>query len=304
LMAHDIGAGDEVITTPYSFFATAGSIARLGARPVFVDIESDSFNLDPHQLRDAITPRTRAILPVHLFGRSADMGAIGAIAADAGIPVIEDAAQSIGATLDGRRAGGIGTSGCFSFFPAKNLGCFGDGGLVTTDDEALAERFRRIRNHGGARKYFHSEVGGNFRLDTLQAAVLRVKLPALEGWTSEREANAARYEALFEAHGLRDRVTLPKPGPGRHVWNQYVIRVPAERRDPVVEGLRSASIGCAVYYPRPLHLQPCFEDLGFGPGAMPEAERAARETVAIPVAPGVTAAHQEEVISTLGRLLG
>lgn len=304
LMALGVGPGDEVLTTPYSFFATAGVIHRLGARPVFADIEPESFNLDPRQVAAALTPRTRAIIVVHLFGRSADLDALGAIAKDAGVPLIEDAAQSIGAEWGGRRVGGIGAVGCFSFFPAKNLGAFGDGGLVTTGDEALAARLGAIRTHGGTRRYLHDEVGGNFRLDALQAAILRVKLPWLEEWTAARQDNAARYAALFAASGLGERVGLPAPGPGRPVWNQYVVRIRDGRRNDVFDALVDAGIGRAVYYPRPLHLQPCFAYLGLPLGALPEAERASREALALPVAPGTSASDQERVVQVISGALG
>ena len=304
LMALDVGPGDEVVTTTYSFFATVGSIARLGARPVLVDIDPESFNLDPERIEEVLSERTRAIMPVHLFGRAADMGRIGAIAARHRLPVVEDAAQAIGAEHSGRRVGSIGELGCLSFFPAKNLGCFGDGGLVTTDDAELAERVRRLRTHGGQKQYDHQEVGGNFRLDTLQAAVLRVKLPELDTWTRLRQDAAWRYHELFAAHGLADRVTVPSPGPGRHVWNQYVVRVLGGRRDQVLEALRAAGIGCAVYYAKPLHEQPCFAALGYAPEAFPEATRAASEALALPIAPGVSADDQAVVVTTIARALG
>lgn len=298
LMALDVGAGDDVVTTPYSFFATAGVIARLGARPVFCDIEADSFNLDPAKLEAAMTPKTKAIIVVHLFGRSADMDAIGAIAEAHGVPVIEDAAQAIGAEWKGQRVGGIGRVGCFSFFPTKNLGGMGDGGMITTSDDALAERLRSVRKHGAKQRYQHTEVGGNFRLDTLQAAIIRVKMKRLDGWTDARAQAAGRYDALFAEAGLTDRVGLPDPGPYRSVWNQYVIRLPGQR-DAVREALKAAGIGCSVYYPLALSEQPCFADLGHGPGSFPEAERAARETLAIPVAPGLTADQQREVVDAI-----
>lgn len=304
LMALDVGPGDEVVTTPYTFFATAGAVARVGARPVFCDIEAESFNMDPQLLERAITSRTKAIIVVHLFGRSANMEAIGAIAEQHGLPVIEDAAQAIGAEWEGRRVGGIGRVGCFSFFPAKNLGCLGDGGLVTTGDSALADRIRRIRKHGGERRYLHREVGGNFRLDAIQAAVLRVKLPLLEGWTAERQDNAMRYGELLRAAGLSSLVTAPEPGPGRHVWNQYVLRIGGGRRSDAFDALKDSDIGCAVYYPVPLHLQPCFADLPLPPTGLPVAEQAAEEALALPIAPGVTLDQQEQVISTLKDALG
>ena len=302
LMALDIGPGDEVVTTPYTFFATAGAIARVGAKPVFADIEADSFNLSPAAVRGAITDRTRAIVVVHLFGRSADMDAIQSVARSRNIPVIEDAAQAIGAEWNGVRVGGIGDLGCFSFFPAKNLGALGDGGLVTTRSAELADRLRRLRKHGAHRRYMHDEVGGNFRLDALQAAVLRVKLPALEGWISARQDNAYRYTELFQDAGLHD-VVLPEPGPGRHVWNQYVVRIPDGRRTDVFDALKDEGIGCAVYYPLPLHQQPCFSSLPLPATGFPESERASRETLALPVAPGLTADQQAQVVGAIRRVL-
>ncbi|MEC9072915.1 MAG: DegT/DnrJ/EryC1/StrS family aminotransferase [Myxococcota bacterium] len=305
LMALDVGRGDEVVTTPYTFFATAGAIARVGAQPVFCDINAQSFNMDPELLERSITSRTKAIIVVHLFGRTADMDAIGAIAERHGLPVIEDAAQAIGSEWEGRRAGGIGRVGCFSFFPAKNLGCLGDGGLVTTGDSALADRLRRIRKHGGERRYLHREVGGNFRLDALQAAVLRVKLPYLEGWTSDRQDNAMRYGELLSGAGLSGTSVIPPdPGPGRHVWNQYVLRVTDGRRSDAFDALRDAGIGCAVYYPVPLHLQPCFADLPRPAAGLPVSEKAAEEALALPIAPGLSLTQQEQVVATLKGVLG
>ncbi len=295
LMALDIGPGDEVITTAFTFVATAGSIARLGATPVFVDIEPSSLNLSIPAVEAALTPRTRAIVAVHLFGRAIDMGALNAVAARAGVPVVEDAAQSIGAEWDGRRVGGLGTVGCFSFFPAKNLGCLGDGGLVTTTDGELADKIRCLRTHGSRRKYYYDAIGGNFRLDTLQAAVLRVKLPHLEDWTTQRQDHAQYYLEHLRAEGLEEHLQLPDPGPGRHVWNQFVVRVPG-RRDELQTALKARGIGSAVYYPKPLHLQPAFASMHYAPGSLPEAERACLEVLALPVAPGLTRAHQDHVV--------
>ena len=294
LTALGIGAGDEVITSAYSFFATAGSIVRCGARPVFVDIEPATYNLDPAQVAARVTSSTRAILPVHLFGRCADMA--GLTAAAPGIPVVEDAAQAIGAEHRGKRAGALGQAGCLSFFPSKNLGGFGDGGMVTTDDAALAARARSLRAHGQSehQRYVHELVGGNFRLDALQAAVLRVKLRHLEEWTAARRGHAARYRALFaEAGGAV--VLPPDDAPGcRDAYNQFVVRV--ADRDGLVRHLAEHGVGCAVYYPRGLHAQPCFADLGCREGDFPAAEAAARESVALPVYPELTAAQQEEVV--------
>ena len=295
LMAEGIGPGDEVLTTPYTFFATAGCIARLGARPVFVDIDPGTYLIDPGQLERAVTPRTRAILPVHLFGQMAEMDPILAIARKHGLVVIEDAAQAIGAECRGRRAGSLGDYGCFSFFPSKNLGCFGDGGLVTTRDPALADRLVLLRGHGARPKYHHQMVGGNFRLDTLQAAVVLAKLPYLDGWTAARQHNAARYQALFTQAGLASApVGLPRPARDRHVYNQYVIRVP--RRDALKDFLETAGVGTEVYYPVPMHLQECFSYLGHRAGAFPESERAARETLALPVHPSLSGDQLEYVV--------
>ena len=286
LMALDIGAGDEVITTPFSFFATAGVIARLRARPVFVDIDPVSYNIEPAGIEAAITPRTRAIIPVHLYGRVADMGAISAIAQQAGVPVIEDAAQAIGARdVDGRRAGAIGDMGCFSFFPSKNLGAFGDAGMVTTNDPARDAQLRRLRVHGSEPKYYHSVVGGNFRIDALQAAVLRAKLPHLDDWSAARRRNADRYRALFADAALTERVGLPEDAPG-HIYNQFVVR--AEQRDELRAHLERSGVGTEIYYPLPLHLQECFADLGYGAGDFPHSEQAARETLALPIYPELT----------------
>ena len=304
LMALEIGEGDEVITTPYTFFATASAIHRAGARPVFVDIDPATFLIRPEQVARAITPRTRAILPVHLFGQMADMDPL-MEAASRGIAVIEDAAQAIGATAKsgGRtlRAGTVGTFGCFSFFPSKNLGGAGDGGLVTTGDHGLADRIRSLRRHGEEALYVHTRVGLNSRLDSLQAAVLRVKLPYLEQWNAAREGNAARYRRLFEAAGLNGSegpLVLPEARPGaRHTFHQYVIR--ARRRDDLMAHLRAAGIGCAIYYPIPLHLQRCFASLRHHPGDFPVSETAAASTLALPVYPELTEAMQAEVVGAI-----
>lgn len=301
LMALNVGAGDEVITTPYSFFATAGSIARLGARPVFVDIESRTYNLNPALVEDAITERTRAIMPVHLFGQCAEMDAFLEISERRGIPLIEDAAQAIGAEDGGRRAGAMSAVGCFSFYPTKNLGGAGDGGMMVTSDDALAERLRILRVHGGAMKYHHSVVGINSRLDTLQAAVLRVKLPHLDQWSDARATNAARYEKFFTDAGLCERVTLPSVRDSvRHIYNQYVIRV-GEHRDALVEILKQEGVSTEVYYPVPLHMQECFNYLGYTEGDKAQAERAARETLALPIYPELSAEQQELVVAVIQR---
>jgi dTDP-4-amino-4,6-dideoxygalactose transaminase len=295
LMSLDIGPGDEVVTTPYTFFATAGSIWRVGARPVFIDIEPDTFNLDAGRIEAVLTERTKAIMPVHLFGQTADMEAINDIADRYGLHVVEDAAQALGARQGNQPAGSLGAVGCFSFFPSKNLGALGDGGLVTTQDEALADRLKQCRNHGSKPKYFHKWVGGNFRLDTLQAAALLVKLDHLETWHEGRIANAAKYDERFR--GV-DEIVRPVVRPGRRgIYNQYVIRVP--RRDSLVAHLRKCGIGCAIYYPLSLHEQECFADLGHSRGDFPESERAARETVAIPVYPELTDDQIDYVAATV-----
>lgn len=283
LMAIDLRPGDEVVTTPYTFFATAGTIWRLGAKPVFVDIDPATYNIDPAAIEAAITPRTRAIMPVHLYGQMAEMDPIMEIATRHKLYVIEDAAQAIGSEYKGRRAGSIGHLGCFSFFPSKNLGGFGDGGMVTTNDAALAERVRLLRGHGAYPKYYHKFVGGNFRLDALQAAVLRIKLKHLDSWSEGRQRNAAIYRDLFTRAGL-SRVILPYEAPARrHIYNQFIIRVP--QRDALMKHLKEKNIGTEIYYPVPMHLQECFADLGYVRGAMPESEKAADETLALPIFP-------------------
>ena len=299
LMALEIGPGDEVVTTPFTFFATAGVIARLGARTVFVDIDPATYNIDPAGIEAVLTPQTRAIIPVHLFGRLADMDAIMPIAGAAHVPVVEDAAQAIGARdARGRQGGAIGNMGCFSFFPSKNLGAFGDAGLVTTQDEALDARLRQLRVHGMEPKYYHSMVGGNFRLDALQAAVLRVKLQQLDGWHEARRSNAARYRRLFEEYDLTRHVTLPADVPG-HIYNQFVIRV--RDRDALRSHLADAGVGTEIYYPLPLHLQECFADLGYGPGDFPHSERAAREVLALPIFPELTDEDLRHVTAAIAR---
>jgi dTDP-4-amino-4,6-dideoxygalactose transaminase len=299
LMAYDIGPGDEVITTPYTFFATVSSITRLGARPVFVDIEPDTYNIDSAKLEAAITDRTKAIEPVHLYGQCANMAEINDIAAQRGISVIEDAAQAIGAEEYRTRAGAIGAIGAFSFYPSKNLGGMGDGGFVTTNDDALAKKLVALRNHGAEEKYYHKWVGLNSRLDGFQGAVLRVKLPHLEHWTERRRENASRYRQLFTDAGLTEQITLPMEREScRHIYNQYVIRVP-NRRDDLRTYLTEHGIGSDIYYPLPLHLQECFAYLGYKHGDLPESERAANETLAIPIYPELKREQQEYVVSTI-----
>lgn len=302
LMAADVGPGAEVVTTAYTFFATAGVISRLGATPVFVDIDPDTYNMDPGAAVEALTPRTRAIVPVHLFGRCAHMDPLLEAADREGLLVVEDAAQAIGARdARGRSAGSVGDAGCFSFFPSKNLGGFGDGGMAVTDDADFAESLRILRVHGGQPKYHHSVVGGNFRLDALQAAVLRVKLPRLSEWTEARRANAARYRALFDSAGLVDRIALPEHVEG-HVYNQFVVRAP--ERDGLREHLAAHGVETAVYYPIPLHLQECFRGLGYRPGDLPASERAAEETLALPIYPELTERQQREVVDRIADFYG
>ena len=302
LMALDIKAGDEVITSPYSFFASAGEIARVGATPVFVDIDLETYNIDSGRVRAAITPRTKAILPVHLFGLPADMDPIVEVASRAGIPVIEDAAQAIGATYKGRLAGGIGRFGCFSFFPSKNLGAFGDAGLVTTNDDTLGRLARTMRVHGMEPKYHHHVIGGNFRMDALQAAVLRIKARHLEAWTDARRANATRYATLFRDADLTSHVTLPvEPPERRHIFNQFVIRTP--RRDDLRAHLTARGIGTEIYYPEPLHVQPCFSYLRHRRGDFPAAERAAAESLAIPIYGELTPAQQQTVVGAMAEFV-
>jgi dTDP-4-amino-4,6-dideoxygalactose transaminase len=297
LMALGIGPGDEVITSSFSFFATAGVIARLGARPVFVDIDSRSFNLDASNLDSKITTRCKAILPVHLFGACAEMDPILAAARKHGIAVIEDAAQAIGAKDQyNRSAGTIGSVGCFSFFPSKNLGAFGDAGMVVSQDRQLAEVIRVLRVHGGKPKYHHGFIGGNFRLDALQAAVLRVKLKYLAGWTEARRRNAARYRKYFSESGLMEQIGLPEDPPG-HIYNQFVVR--CAKRDELQNHLTTRSIGTEVYYPIPLHLQKCFADLGYKEGDFPQAEIAAREALALPIYPELSEAQQRYVVDEI-----
>lgn len=298
LMALDVGAGDEVVTTPYTFFATAGCIARVGARPVFVDIDPATFNIDPHQVEAAITPRTKAIMPVHLFGQCADMDPILEIAKRHDLPVIEDAAQAIGSEYKGKRAGSIGTVGCFSFFPSKNLGAVGDAGAVTTNDDALARRLVKLRGHGAEVKYYHDEVGGNFRIDTIHAAVLSVKLRHLDQWTAARQANAGFYTEAIEADRVLRSVIAPPPVvQSRHIFNQYVVRT--RDRDGLKDFLKVRQVGTEVYYPVPMHLQKCFADLGHREGDFPHSEEAARTTLAIPIYPELTAAQKEHVVDVL-----
>jgi dTDP-4-amino-4,6-dideoxygalactose transaminase len=297
MMALGIGPGDEVITSTYSFFATAGCVARLGATPRLVDIDPITYNLVPDGVRAALSPRTKAIIPVHLFGLCADMDPMLALAQEAGVAVIEDACQAIGATDRGRRAGTMGTVGCFSFFPSKNLGAFGEGGLVTTNDSALAREVKLIRDHGAESRYYHRRIGGNFRLPAIQAAILRVKLPHVASWTAGRRDNASRYRELADRLLPHDVVLPVEPRGKFHIFNQFVVRVP--QRDRVRALLTDRDIGTAIYYPVPFHEQECFAYLGHKHGDFPAAEAAASSTLALPIYSGLTAAQQESVIQTL-----
>jgi dTDP-4-amino-4,6-dideoxygalactose transaminase len=294
-----IHAGDEVITSPFTFFATAGAIANAGGRPVFVDIDPQTFNLDPDQVAAAITPRTRAIVPVHLYGQMAPMERLMPLAQRHGLAMVEDGAQAIGAR---RRIGGtwhvageLGTVGAFSFFPSKNLGAWGDGGMMVTQDAALGERLRKLRVHGGAKQYHHEEVGTNSRLDTLQATVLKTKLPHLGAWSARRREHAAFYnQALTGVRGITPPVTDPA---NEHIFHQYTIR--SDRRDGLAAWLKQQGIGCAVYYPKPLHLQPCFAPLGYREGQFPVAEQASREVLSLPVYPELTDAQRHAVVTAV-----
>ncbi len=296
LMALEISPGDEVITSPFTFFASAGSIARLGAKPVFVDIDPVTFNLDPRKIEAAITGKTKAIMPVHLFGQCADMTAIMAIARKHKLKVIEDAAQAIGARDHDRPAGSIGDVGCLSFYPTKNLSALGDAGACTTNDEALHKRMAMLRVHGESKRYYHDFVGGNFRLDALQAAFLSVKLPRLDSYATHRRVHACRYHELL----AKLPITLPQAAEGQHhVFNQYTVRIPGGRRDALREHLTQRSIGHQVYYPVPLHLQKCFAYLGHSVGSFPQTELACNEVLSLPIFPEMTTAEQDEVVTAL-----
>jgi dTDP-4-amino-4,6-dideoxygalactose transaminase len=304
LMAEGIGPGDDVLTTPYTFFATGGAVARVGARPVFVDICPRTYNIDPQQLTDRITPQTKAIIPVHLYGQCAAMEPIMDLAARRNLLVIEDAAQAIGAEIGGRRAGSMGTYGCLSFFPSKNLGAAGDAGMVVTQDAARAEKLRVLRAHGSKPKYYHALVGGNFRLDALQAAIVSAKFRHLEAWTAARQANAQRYRQLFAAAGLAEdpRLQLPYALPdGRHIYNQFVIRL--RERDALQCYLKEQGVATEVYYPVPLHLQKCFAYLGHREGDFPVSEAAARQTLALPVYPELADAQARYVVDCVAAFL-
>lgn len=300
LMALDIGPGDEVIVPSFTFFATVSAPWRLGAKPVFVDIDPETFNLDPAAVAAAITPATKAIIPVHLFGQCAAMAELSGVAARQKIALIEDAAQAVSAEYRGEPAGGLGAMGCFSFYPTKNLGGCGDGGMLTTSSDALADKLRRLRNHGMEPRYYHDLVGLNSRLDSLQAAALRVKLPHLADWTDKRRANAARYEELFADRGLDEQLILPcEVDDCHHVWNQYTIRVKGGKRDALRGQLQEHKIGAEVYYPVPMHSQACFAALDCPDGSLPETERAAGEVLSLPIFPELTADEQQRVVDCI-----
>ncbi|MEO7539343.1 MAG: DegT/DnrJ/EryC1/StrS family aminotransferase [Pyrinomonadaceae bacterium] len=304
LMALEVGPGDEVITTPYSFFATVSSITRLGATPVFVDIDPVTYNLDVSEVEASITPRTKAIEPVHLYGQCSDMEALMVISERHGLLIVEDAAQAIGAEQNSRRAGSLGAIGCFSFYPSKNLGGMGDGGFVTTDDDVLAKKLLALRVHGSEEKYYHKYVGLNSRLDGFQGAVLRVKLPHLDTWTEKRRLNADHYREMFTNSGLGEQIVLPTELPRmRHIYNQYVVRVPG-RRDELRAYLTENGIGTDIYYPVPLHLQECFAYLGHREGEFPQSEKAAHETLALPIFPELRSEQQQFVVETIAGFFG
>jgi dTDP-4-amino-4,6-dideoxygalactose transaminase len=301
LMARGVGPGDEVVVPAYSFFATAGVVSRLGARPVFVDIEEETFNIDPTLVEARLSGATKAVVPVHLYGQPAEMETISELSSGRGISVIEDAAQAIGARdRRGRRVGSVGSFGAFSFYPSKNLGALGDAGLVVTREEALADLLKLLRTHGGSREYFHEIVGGNFRIDAVQAAMLAVKLHHLDDWTARRKERARIYNRLFDESGLEENERIRRPHPrGDHVYHQYVVR--ARRRDELRQHLADAGIATGIYYPGPLHLQPCFRELGHARGDFPVAERASKETLALPMHPDLTPEQQRTVVSEMVR---
>ncbi len=294
LMSLGIGPGDEVITTPFTFFATVGSIARVGARPVFVDIDEKTYNIDPSKIEKSVTRNTKAVMPVHLFGQMADMDPIMAVAGTYGLAVIEDAAQAIGSTYKDKKAGSIGTAGCFSFFPSKNLGAVGDGGMVTTNEQVLYERSKIMRDHGQDPRYYHKFIGGNFRLDPIQAAALLVKLPYLNSWTKERRKNASYYDKKFK----NTEIVTPYINPDCYsIYNQYVIRV--SERDELYTHLQEKKIGCAIYYPVALHMQECFKELKYKAGDFPVAEKAAKEVLALPIYSELTREMQDYTADTI-----
>jgi dTDP-4-amino-4,6-dideoxygalactose transaminase len=298
LHALDIGPGDEVILPPFTFFATLGSVLRVGATPVFVDIDPLTYNLDPTKLEAVLTPRTKVVIPVHLFGQCANMDPIRAIADENRLTIIEDAAQSFGASYEGTKCGALGTISCFSFYPSKNLGTFGDAGLVTTEDEHLHQKLKALRNHGSEVKYYHKYVGWNARIDALHAAILRVKLPYAEAWIEGRRVAAKRYDTLLEEYHLHGFFHRPVVMPyGRHTFNQYVVRVPARHRDPLVKHLKAEGVGCEVYYPLCLHQQECVNHMGWSEGDFPVSEAAAKTVLALPMFPEITEEQQRRVLN-------
>jgi dTDP-4-amino-4,6-dideoxygalactose transaminase len=305
LMALGVEAGDEVVLPSYTFFATASAVTRLGAVPIFADIDPVTYLVDPADVERKISRRCKAIVPVHLFGRTADMDALLPIARRAGVPVVEDAAQSILSTWHGRCSGGLGDVGCFSFYPTKNLGGVGDGGFLTTTRDDVAKSLKLLRVHGMEPRYYHQVIGINSRLDSIQAAVLRVKLPHLDAWTTARQVNAARYGELFAGYDLAGRVTVPTDEPrGRHVWNQYVVRIADGRRDALRAHLAKHGVGTEIYYPVPLHVQQCFQHLGWRTGDLPQTEQAAAETLALPIFPELSAAEQRTVVARVAEFFG
>lgn len=304
LMAIDIAPGDEVIVPSFTFFATASCVTRLGAKPVFVDVDLETYNIDPAAVENAITSRTKAIIPVHLFGQCVNMEPLMELASRYNLHLIEDCAQSVGATYKGKQSGSIGSVGCFSFYPTKNLGGFGDGGIVTTNDADLADRIRLLANHGMRPRYHHQEVGINSRLDSLQAALLNVKLPHLSRWTEQRSENARRYFDLMNRAGLGQHLVLPHClNQCGHVWNQFTVRIPGGQRDSVRQKLADARIGSEIYYPIPLHRQSCFAYLGYEKGSLPVTEKLANEVLSLPIFPGLTTEEIGSVVSNLSRIL-
>ncbi|MBE6375081.1 MAG: DegT/DnrJ/EryC1/StrS family aminotransferase [Lentisphaerae bacterium] len=306
LMAEKIKPGDEVITSPFTFFATVGAIVRAGATPVFADIDPVTFNIDPAKIAEKITPKTRAIIPVHLFGQAADMDPIVAIAKEHNLFIIEDACQAIGAEYKGKRVGSFAEYGAFSFFPSKNLGCFGDGGAVSCDTAERAQLLKIYRNHGQSKTYIHEYVGGNFRIDALQSAILSIKLRSLDSWSEARQKNAAAYKKLFAAAGLDEQIVLPQTASYdvRHIYNQFCIRVKDGKRDALKQHLLDSGVGCAIYYPLSLHLQECFKELGGKVGDYPESEKATGEIMALPIFGELTGEQLEYVVSCIAKFYG
>ena len=306
LMAEGIKPGDEIITSPFTFFATVGAIVRAGAKPVFADIDPVTFNIDPAKIAEKITPKTRAIIPVHLFGQAADMDPIVALAKEHNLFIIEDACQAIGAEYKGKRVGTFAEYGAFSFFPSKNLGCFGDGGAVSCDTEERAKLLKIFRNHGQSKTYIHEYVGGNFRIDAMQAAILSIKLRSLDSWSEGRQKNAAIYRDLFAAAGLEDQVVLPGLAKYdvRHIYNQFCVLVKDGKRDALKQHLLDSGVGCAVYYPLSLHLQECFKELGGKPGDYPESEKASGEILALPIFGELSREQLEYVVASIAKFYG